>query len=626
MNVRSERRESATDVPYDVAHGFLEQFEEAVLRTPAAPAVIAAGAGAGAEPVGYARLDRTANAIAHRLHDAGIGPGRTVAVLLPRTPVLLAALIGVMKAGAAYVPLDPALPAERLAFLLKDSGSAAVLTDGRVDHALVVRPDGSEAPEPPAVRPGPGHPAYVIYTSGSTGTPKGVVVPHRALTNLLTALGRDFPLGSGDGWLSVTTPSFDMAVPEYFLPLTRGATIHLADAETTRSGHRLRACVESPGITHLQATPVSWQLLLDAGWAGTPGLTALCGGERMPASLSRALPARGARLWNMYGPTETTVWSVSTRVEEAFDDVPLGSPLSHTQLHVLDAGLRPAPVGTTGELYIGGDGVTQGYLHRPAQTAERFVPDPFTARAGARMYRTGDLVRRRTDGRIAFVGRADTQVKVHGHRIEPGEVETALERDPRVRRAAVAVDGEGAQARLVAFVETARDAVVPGELREALRSWLPAYAVPSLITIVATLPLTPNGKVDRRALPGPGRGTPGTAQDAPGPPRTDAERRVADIVAALVPGVRVGRDDDLFDRGAHSLVMARLVERVRDEFGTVPPLSLLFGRPTIAAIAAYVEETVRSPARNASAGPEDPGDKVPENCGPVKRPGAGRGA
>ncbi|MEV8444731.1 non-ribosomal peptide synthetase [Streptomyces parvus] len=599
MNARSGRRPTpqewnATDVPYDVAKGFLDRFEEAVLRTPAAPAVIAAGAGTGgcrkAESLDYARLDRTANAIAHRLHDAGIGPGRPVAVLLPRTPVLLAALIGVMKAGAAYVPLDPALPAERLAFLLKDSASAAVLTDGRVDHALVIRPDDGEAPHPPPVRPGPDHPAYVIYTSGSTGTPKGVVVPHRALTNLLTALGRDFPLGPGDGWLSVTTPSFDMAVPEYYLPLARGATIHLADEETTRSGHRLRACLESPGITHFQATPVSWQLLLDAGWAGTPGLTALCGGERMPASLSRALPARGARLWNMYGPTETTVWSVSTRVETVLDDVPLGAPLANTQLHVLDAGLRPVPVGTTGELCIGGDGVTQGYLRRPAQTAERFVPDPFTSRAGARMYRTGDLVRRCPDGLITFVGRSDDQVKVRGHRIEPGEVETALERDPRVRRAAVVVDGEGARARLCAFVETARGEGAAGELREALRSWLPAYAVPSLITVVDALPLTPHGKVDRQALPRPGQSPSGSAPDASEAPRTDVERRVADIVSTLVPEVPIGRDDDLFDRGAHSLVMARLAERVRDEFGAVPPLALLLGRPTIAAIAAYVEE------------------------------------
>ncbi len=580
-------------MPYDAKRGFLEQFEEAALRTPEAPAVVAAGAGT--EPLDYARLDRMANGIAHRLHAEGIGPGRPVAVLLPRTPVLLAALIGVMKAGAAYVPLDPALPAERLAFLLADSGAAAVLTDRRVDHAPAVRPDGGEAQEPPAVRPGPEHPAYVIYTSGSTGTPKGVVVPHRALTNLLAALGRDFPLGPGDGWLSVTTPSFDMAVADYYLPLSRGASVHLADEDTTRSGRRLRACLESPGVTHLQATPVSWQLLLDAGWAGTPGLTALCGGERMPASLARALPARGARLWNMYGPTETTVWSVSTRVEDTLDEVPLGAPLANTHLHVLDAALRPVPVGTTGELCIGGDGVTHGYLRRPAQTAERFVPDPFTTRAGARMYRTGDLVRRRDDGRITFVGRADTQIKLHGHRIELGEVEATLERDPRVRRAAVVVAGEGAQARLSAFVEPAGEQVTPGELRAALRSWLPAYAVPALLTTVAALPLTPNGKVDRRALPGPGQSTPGTAQDAPEPPRTDAERRVAGIVSALIPEVRIGRDDDLFDRGAHSLVMARLVERVRDEFGAVPPLGLLFERPTVAGIAAYLEETASPP-------------------------------
>ncbi|MFI1443780.1 amino acid adenylation domain-containing protein [Streptomyces fructofermentans] len=592
---------NATDAPHDERAGVVERFEAVAARSPHAVAVLAAGSGEG--PIDYARLDRLANGIAHRLRDAGVGPGDIVAVLLPRTPALLAALLGVLKSGAAYLPLDPGLPAARLSFLLADASAAAVLTDDPdLSHDRILRPDGSEAEHPPARAAHPAAPAYVIYTSGSTGTPKGVVVPHAALANLIAAMGRDLPIAAGDGWLSVTTPSFDIAALEYFLPLVSGATVHLADEETAAQGARLRACLDTPGITHLQATPVTWQLLLDAGWTGTPGLTALCGGERMPGGLTRELPSRGAELWNVYGPTETTVWSLSTRVTDVRDDVPLGTPLANTRVHVLDAGLRPLPVGATGELYIGGDGLAHGYLGRPGLTAERFLPDPFAARPGDRLYRTGDLVRRCPDGGIAFVGRTDSQVKVHGHRIELGEIETALERLPSVRRAAVTVDGEGSDARLLAHVEPAAGGADPHGLREELRAWLPGYAVPSLISVTDSLPLTPNGKVDRGALPAPeeyGDAARGPEFEAP---RTPAEQRVAAIVSDLLPDRPIGRTDDLFDLGAHSLVMSRLVERVRAEFGTVPPLGRLFEKPTVAAIAGFVDERAQAPGEGPSSG------------------------
>ncbi|MCL8017548.1 non-ribosomal peptide synthetase [Streptomyces sp. AS02] len=601
---------NATDLPYAFDRGVVGLVESRAATAPDALAVVAAGSvaaagsagsadsvgaeGSTADALTYGRLDRLANGLAHRLRSEGIGSGAVVAVLMERTPVLPSVLLGVLKSGATYLPLDPALPPDRLAFLLEDARAAAILTEQHIDGARILAPyDGAEADRPPAVAIHEDSPAYVIYTSGSTGKPKGVLVPHRGLTNFILTMGRDLPMTPQDGWLSVTTPSFDIAALEYFLPLVSGATVHIADAATAAQGARLRACLEGPGITRLQATPVTWQLLLDAGWKGTPGLAALCGGERMPAELTRELPARGAELWNMYGPTETTVWSLRERVTTAGDDVPLGRPLPNTRLYVLDEALRPVPLGTTGELHIGGDGLAHGYLGRPGLTAERFVPDPFSGRPGARLYRTGDLVRMRPDGRVMFVGRADTQVKVHGHRIELGEIESTLERLQSVRRAAVLVDGTGSDARLAAYVEPAAGAVDPGALREALKAWLPAYAVPSVLTVLETMPLTASGKVDRRALPDPDDAACDLAESAGfEAPRGSVENKIAEIASGLLPQTRIGRTDDLFDLGAHSLMMSRLVERVRSEYGTVPPLRLLFETPTVAAIAAFVEQSV----------------------------------
>ncbi|MCF1597264.1 non-ribosomal peptide synthetase [Streptomyces muensis] len=607
---------NATDVPYAFERGVVGLIEKRAATTPDALAVVAAGSLGSADSPGseapadaltYGRLDRLANGLAHRLRSEGIGAGAIVAVLMERTPVLPAVLLGVLKSGAMYLPLDPALPPDRLAFLLEDASAAVILTERHIEGARVLAPyDGVEADRPPAVTLHEDSPAYVIYTSGSTGKPKGVLVPHRGLTNLILAMGRDLSMTPRDGWLTVTTPSFDIAALDYYLPLVSGATLHIADAATAAQGARLRACLDGPGVTRLQATPVTWQLLLDAGWKGTPGLSALCGGERMPAELTRELPARGAELWNMYGPTETTVWSLRERVTTPGDDVPLGRPLSNTRLHVLDEAMRPVPLGTTGELHIGGDGLAHGYLRRPGLTADRFVPDPFSGHPGARLYRTGDLVRMRPDGRVMFVGRADTQVKVHGHRIELGEIESTLERLESVRRAAVIVDGTGSDARLAAYVEPAGTAVDPGALREALKAWLPPYAVPSVLTVLETMPLTASGKVDRRALPDPDDASEAAEGGDFEAPRGAVETKIAEIASGLLPQTRIGRGDDLFDLGAHSLMMSRLVERVRSEFGTVPPLRLLFETPTVAAIAAFVEQnagTGAPAATGAGAGP-----------------------
>ncbi|MEU3574567.1 non-ribosomal peptide synthetase [Kitasatospora sp. NPDC036755] len=598
-----------TALDYDPADGVVRRFEARAARTPLAVAVRAAGPGngsAGAEQLDYGTLDRLADGVAERLRALGIGPGRTVGVLLPRTPRLLAALLGVLKSGAAYLPLDPGHPAERLALVLADGAAAALITDlpaERVpagDWTVLAADTIGEARRTADTDLDPRAAAYVLHTSGSTGRPKGVVVPHRALANLLASFERDLATAPGSGWLSVTTPAFDIAALEYFLPLATGATVHLADAETAGDGSRLRARLDAGGVTHLQATPVTWQLLLDAGWSGTPGLTALCGGERLPAELAAELLARGARLWQVYGPTETTVWSARGELTAAADgELPLGTPVANTRLHLVDPALEPVPAGVTGELLIGGDGLADGYLGRPGLTAERFVPDPFGTEPGARLYRTGDLVRRGPGGALLFVGRADTQVKLHGHRIELGEIEVALEALPTVRRAAVVVDGEGARARLVAFLErhgADRPALpAPAELRELLRRTLPGYAVPSLLLTLEELPLTANGKVDRRALPapeaaGPDTGPSGAAEQPVGP----TERRIAALLAELLGTGPIGRHENLFDRGAHSLLLARFTERARAEFGAELPLHRLFERPTVAAMAVLVDAAPRA--------------------------------
>ncbi|MFJ4192152.1 amino acid adenylation domain-containing protein [Kitasatospora sp. NPDC089509] len=604
-----------TALDYDPADGVVRRFEAQAARTPQAVAVRAAGPDGG-EQLDYATLDGLADGVAERLRALGVGPGRTVAVLLPRTPRLLAALLGVLKSGAAYLPLDPGHPAERLALVLADGEAAAVLTDLPAERVpagdwTVLAVDGIGGARRTGDTPiDPRTAAYVLHTSGSTGRPKGVVVPHRALANLLASFERDLRTAPGSGWLSVTTPAFDIAALEYFLPLATGATVHLADAATAGDGSRLRACLEAGGISHLQATPVTWQLLLDAGWSGTPGLTALCGGERLPAELAAALLARGVRLWQVYGPTETTVWSARGELTRADRELPLGTPVANTRLHLVDPSLQPVPDGIAGELLIGGDGLADGYLGRPGLTAERFVPDAFGSGPGARLYRTGDLVRRGPDGALLFVGRADTQVKVHGHRIELGEIEVALERLPAVRRAAVVVDGTGAGARLVAFLEQHRAqehgrSATPAELREQLRRTLPGYAVPALLVTLDELPLTTNGKVDRRALPAPEAAP---AQDGTGgaaePPAGPTEERIAALLADLLGTGPIGRHEDLFDRGAHSLLLARFAERARTEFGAELPLHRLFERPTVAAVAALVDTAARE---RRTAGPARPG-------------------
>jgi amino acid adenylation domain-containing protein len=439
-------------------------------------------------------LDTAVNRLAARLAAAGAGPGVLVAVCAPKTAACVTAMLAVLRTGAAYLPLDPAHPAARTELMLADSGARLQVTAGEPITAAVpaVRldeePPGS-APLP-AVRPDeeprdPASPAYVIYTSGSTGRPKGVMVSHRALANLLAGMRDLVAATPGDVWLSVASLTFDMSVLEIYLPLVTGGRLVLLDPRTALLGKRVAALMEREGVTHMQATPSGWRVLLYAGFSD-PRLTALTGGEALPPALARELRPRVGRLINVYGPTEATVWATSWEVPPEPETISIGDPLPGLTVHVVDEHLNEAG---QGELAIGGVGVADGYLGRPALTAERFVPDPYGA-PGGRLYLTGDVVRR-TDRGLEYLRRADTQVKVRGYRVELGEVEAAMDALPGVRQSVAAVSGDA----LVAYVV----GDCP-DLRARLAATLPAYMVPTRVVRLDSLPLTPNGKIDRRAL------------------------------------------------------------------------------------------------------------------------------
>ncbi|MGA4295062.1 amino acid adenylation domain-containing protein, partial [Ralstonia nicotianae] len=423
-------------------------------------------------------------------------------------------------------------------------------------------------------------------TSGSTGRPKGVTVEHRQVVNLLESMRGLLAMREADRWLAVTTLGFDIAGLELYLPLISGAVVIVLDREVSRNAQSLSAALEGSGATVMQATPSTWRLLLESGWSGRPGLKALCGGEALPGELAGRLRARVGRLWNVYGPTETTIWS-SAREVDATDAgqgvVPIGRPIANTQMYVLDGHQQPVPLGVTGEIYIGGVGVARGYLNRPELTAERFMENPFHGEGRERMYRTGDLGRWLPDGSLAYQGRADAQVKLRGFRIELGEIEARLSQCAGVSEAVVAVreDVPGEQ-WLVAYYVSG-EAIEAQALREQLQVSLPEYMVPAAYVRLERLPLTPNGKLDRKGLPAPeGQAYASTAYEAP---QGEVEQTLAGIWQTLLGVERVGRHDDFFALGGHSLQAVRLVAQVRTQLGAELGLTELFAQPSLSAVA-----------------------------------------
>ncbi|MBT9332218.1 non-ribosomal peptide synthetase [Paracidobacterium acidisoli] len=582
--------------PEDEALCFHQHFERQAQRTPDCMAVVA-----GTEALTYAELNERANRVAQGLRAAGAGPESLVALYAERSAHLLAGLLGILKSGAAYLPLDPVYPKQRIAQILEDAKPRVVLTQNSLGAQLpehdgrVLTLEEIFAPAESGALPNlesgvtANDPAYVIFTSGSTGRPKGVQIPHSALMNFLKSMRREPGFTEHDVLLAVTTISFDIAGLELYLPLLAGGQVHIA--LEPGNAERLMADMRHSAATVMQATPATWQLLLAAGWEGDRRLKVLCGGEALEAGLAQKLIERVRSVWNMYGPTETTIWSSVLELREIHDGrVPLGPPIRNTSFFVLDARREPVPAGVAGELLIGGEGLAHGYLHRPELTAEKFVPHPFSDVPGARLYRTGDLVRRRRDGTLEFSGRLDHQVKLRGYRIEPGEIEAALRRQPGIGDAVVLLRDADGDRQLVAYLAAGQKPQRPSvaALRAALRQELPEYMVPAKFVFLSEFPRTPNGKLDRAALPAPEESGQ-TAERAILPPRTAMQRSIARVFCELLKIDRVSIDDNLFDLGAHSLLIVQAHERLKREID--PELSLVsfFQYPTIGALAGFLE-------------------------------------
>jgi amino acid adenylation domain-containing protein len=562
------------------------------LRTPAAIALEF-----GDRHLTFAEVDRSANRVAHRLQALGARAGTLVALCVERSPEMVCGMLGILKSGAAYLPLGPGHPTTRLANTLADSGADILVTQSALLSRFSTPPartlcldverlddlDG-QAPEHSASAQDL---AYVSYTSGSTGRPNGVGIQHRALVNFLASMAKEPGMGETDTLVAVTTYAFDIAALEIWLPLITGARCVLATSKIAADGFRLAQLLDSSAATMLQATPSTWQLLIDAGWRGRPGLVALCGGEALPARLADSLLDRVATVWNMYGPTETTVWSTLARVERGLP-ITIGRPIANTRVYVLDKHLNPVPVGVAGEIVIGGDGLTQGYLNRPELTAARILNDPWTP--GARMYRTGDLGRYLLDGRLEHLGRIDQQVKVRGFRIEPGEVEAALLAHPDVASVVViAREDAPADKRLVAYVVSKERTPSAAELRDLTRSALPEYMIPSAFVAIDALPRTPNGKLDRSSLPVPSLDD-HTGMSTPAPPNTELERCLAEVWARALNLEKVGVEDNFFDLGGHSLLAVRLRVDIERVTGVDIPLASIFAEAgTISGMAALIE-------------------------------------
>ncbi|AXB42530.1 amino acid adenylation domain-containing protein [Amycolatopsis albispora] len=554
----------------------------------------------GRETLTYRELDQRANRLARHLRSLGVGPEVPAGVCAERSPDLVVALLAVLKAGGAYLPLDPAHPDDRLSGLLADAGAPVLLTD-HADRSLgartVVDLAHTDLDAYPATAPetgvGPGNLAYLMYTSGSTGTPKGVLVEHRNVTRLFSSTSELFRFGADDVWTLFHSVAFDFSVWEMWGALLHGGRLVVVPRDVARAPERFAALLCEEGVTVLNQTPGAFRQLVAEDERGLPGALALrmvvFGGDVLPFELLEPWFARhrDIALVNMYGITETTVHVTHRPLTPADAGAPgsmIGRALPDLSVRLLGSGERE------GEILVGGAGVTRGYLGRPALTAERFLPDPHATVPGARRYRTGDLARDH-DGDLRFLGRADSQVKIRGHRVEIGEVEAAVNAHPSVSAAAVlAHPDETGSPRLTAYwVNGTSDSLSAAELRGHLAAKLPEYLLPSGYVRLDRLPLTANGKVDRRALPAPDTERPELAEPYAAP-TTDLEETLTRIWASVLGLDLVGIDDDFFELGGHSLLAAQVVAELKDRLGIPASLRLLFDQPTVRTFAARIKE------------------------------------
>ncbi len=545
--------------------------------------------------VTYGELNRLANGVARELAAAKVGPGDTVGVLADRSPRMVAALLGVLKTGAAYVPLDPDFPASRLQLMLEDAAPKALVVSSRLLDGLpdgdwtALDLDGIEATSKSFELKGQpsSSPAYILYTSGSTGRPKGVEIPHRAVVNFLRSMQAEPGLRSDDRLLAVTTLSFDISVLEIFLPLLAGAALVIASGEDVKDGRRLAKLLETEDITVMQATPATWQMLLDSGWEGRSELRLLCGGEALTRSLANTLVNSAAEVWNLYGPTETTVWSTVERIVEGEAAITVGHPIANTQVYILDEHLRPVPAGFTGELWIGGDGLAIGYRNQPELTDAAFREIELPLVGKQRLYRTGDLARWTREDRLECLGRVDFQVKVRGVRMELGDIETQMATLPGVRQAVVVKredlpTGEG----LVGYYLSDGPALEPAEIRQHLAANLPQSYLPAYFKQLEEFPLTPNRKIDRRRLPLPSFGA--AQEGAKTAPRNAVEAKILAVFQRNFSGAEIGVTDNFFEMGGDSLLALRIIVELSEAFGKHLPVDVFLTHPSIEQLARHL--------------------------------------
>jgi len=588
--------------------GIHQLFEAQVERSPDAIAVVFED-----QQFTYQELNCRANQLAHHLQVLGIRPEVFVGLYIERSLEMVVGLLAILKAGGAYMPLDPAYPQAHIAFMLKDSQVAVLVTQRSLLETLpqtaaqvvcldadwnTVIPNSSDScsSDNPVSHIMAEHLAYTIYTSGSTGKPKGVQISHHALTNLLHSMRREPGLTAQDILLSVTTICFDIAALEIYLPLVVGARLVLASREATVNAKRLANLIKQSGATVMQATPATWRLLLAAEWQGNSQLKILCGGEALPRELADKLLVRSESLWNMYGPTETTIWSAVHQVQPGNKPVPLGRAIANTQLYLLDphhlktGAIKHVPIGVPGELCIGGIGLARGYLNRPDLTAEKFILNPFSDEAGDRLYKTGDLVRYLPDGNIEYLGRLDNQVKICGFRIELGAIEAVLGQHLAVRETVViATEDYLGDKRLVAYIIPQSDRVpTASELRSFLKEKLPDYMVPSVFITLDVIPLTPNSKVDRRALPAP-NWEQRDLEEIFVAPRTPLEEALTDIWSQVLGVKQIGIKDNFFDLGGHSLLAVRLVDEIEKAINIKIPLAAVFQLTNVEQMASFFQ-------------------------------------
>jgi amino acid adenylation domain-containing protein len=553
----------------------------------------------------YQRLNQKANRFAAFLLSQGVKVEDKIGIAVDRSPEMLIAMLGILKTGAAYVPLDPEYPQKRVEYMLSDSDSKILLVSSnyrslfKTTATQIVIEDiwhtlDGYSPVDTESAANDNNLAYILYTSGSTGLPKGVQIEHHSLYNLLLSVQKFPGLSPADKWLAVTTISFDISITELFLPLITGAQLVLTDSATAKDGGALLDIIINEKITCIQATPVTYKIMIEAGWNKALNIRAISTGEPLPKDLAIKLTSRCTTLYNMYGPTETTIFSTGAQIKAGDDLITIGKPVDNTTIYILDEEGKQLPAGNTGEIFIAGEGVARGYFNKPDLTEERFLKDPFSGDAHARMYRTGDLGMVLPDGNIQCFGRIDNQVKIRGYRIELSEIEFILNQQKNIKEAVVlSLKNSAGDQRLIAYVvstiKQSEQATEISNWKNALKSTLPVYMVPNHFVLLDALPLTVNGKIDRNALPNPEINI-DTTLSSYAAPGTKTEKLISAIWTDCLKVENIGINDNFFELGGHSLAAVQVISRIKSETGKRIRLANFFEHATVKQLALFVEE------------------------------------